>query len=420
MRWVESLGSAPLSGHEVISGRELLVGLCVSVALQGVACGPGARSSVRMRAGSQGAASRPRDRSSGPSARGAARPRALSSRPGVERLAPPARVRPRPREKVSLLQQIELGSGRPVALAPLPGGVAVLDESGAVWLVRRGRVELRFKPHGRNRDVQASADGRWLLLTSRTGTNRVYDLEKRPPARSRVWKRARRRDRGRTQGLSRHGRMLVRGDVRHQVRGYELATYKMKWLRRAAGVVLSRDGRVAVLWGNPGIVRVDAASGRSAAPVLAVRGRLRAVAFAGRDRGAWVEQQGSVCRLVLVGPGAGGAPGAPASPGAQLRRLRVGCSAAAALAISPRGALVVLFGADEVTVVARASGRIVATHRLPGHVLLAAVTGERDYVVSGLVPRRLMVFRVALGTTAESRTDPLPRRAPGGAGASDP
>ncbi len=109
-------------------------------------------------------------------------------------------------------------------------------------------------------DVRMSADGRWLLLTLTSGTNLVYDTRARPPQRFRRWKRKR----GQGQALSADGSILVRGDIRHSVRGYELQTFKMKWLVKADRFSLSPDGRVVTLHRGARVWHVDAVTGRPA------------------------------------------------------------------------------------------------------------------------------------------------------------
>lgn len=46
------------------------------------------------------------------------------------------------------------------------------------------------------------------------------------------------------------------------MRGYELSSYKMKWLAKADRMAMSRDGKVVTLTRGSTVTHVDAATGR--------------------------------------------------------------------------------------------------------------------------------------------------------------
>jgi hypothetical protein len=272
---------------------------------------------------------------------------------------------------------------RAVRAVPVPGGAAVrhlvATAGRLVAHTAQGRLQAWSLPAlkqsrslgapGTLRDVDLSADGRWLLLTAPGGTNLVYDLRQRPPKRYRRWKRKA----GRSQALSPDGKMLLRGDVRGQVRGYELRSYKMKWLVRAERLRLSPDGKtVAVL--RQGTLRpLDAITGRRRGKPWSPRGTLRA--FALRDASqlmAYVKRSDG-CAL--------------ARPRGEA--LALPCLAKPRLRLAPRGDLLTVAGRGQALVVDTRAWAVVHRHARDGATLRATPVGPRSWVVANLAPGRL-------------------------------
>lgn len=211
-----------------------------------------------------------------------------------------------------------------------------------------------------------SADGRYLLVTSSRGTNWIYDITGPAPVMHRRWERKV----GTTEGLTRDGRMLVRGDVRGQVRGYELEGYKLKWLVKAERLAMSPDGLWAILGLGKALTVHDAATGLPKGGGRSASGQVIAMAVASAVRLAWLEEAGGRCALRLLNWGT--------------RSEGVPCASGASLAFSPQGGLLALSLGVEAQLRDGRSGGLLARHRRDGGRLLAAPVDDRTYAVAGL------------------------------------
>jgi hypothetical protein len=247
------------------------------------------------------------------------------------------------------------------------------------WDARTRRSRWTLKAPARRVAVSLSADGRSLLLTTPAGTNHVYRLGSGKPQAYRQWKRKRGGNRGRTQGLSADGAMLIRGDVRGQVRGYALDGYKMKWLVQGERVVVSRDGRVAAVVRGQQARLLDAVTGREVGTALRLTGAREALAVHGRGRWARWIRQGQTCALRV----AGGQP-----------RPLV-CVPEVQLAWSPGGALLGIAGQGAVRVIRPADGALVSTHgsRFWAPLRVAFLT-DTTFVLANEVGGQLSFYRL--------------------------
>jgi hypothetical protein len=255
-----------------------------------------------------------------------------------------------------------------------PGRVFVALSDGRVRGFLGHRAAFWLSPPAPAAELEAAADGRSLLATSRRGTSWVFDVSGAAPVKYRRWERKS----GRSQGLTRDGRMLVRGDVRGQVRGYELAGYKLKWLVKATQVALSADGRWAACREGKALRVHDAVTGRASGPGRLAAGRVIALGVARPDRLAWLEEAAGGCALHLTGT----------------QPRPVVCHDSARLAFSPGGALLALALGAEVELRDGHTGALLARHHRTGGALLAAPLGPRAYVVVGLAPGRVSWFRL--------------------------
>jgi hypothetical protein len=133
------------------------------------------------------------------------------------------------------------------------GRVAVLDSATGKRLFTSRKVGKRLV------HVFVSGDGNALMATDAALSNFVWRREAGKFKYYRHWHRKT----GRSQALSRSGRILIREDVRKSVRWYELATRKMKELVKARGVAASGDGRRVAVRNLKGEVEVrDGSTGR--------------------------------------------------------------------------------------------------------------------------------------------------------------
>lgn len=282
------------------------------------------------------------------------------------------------------LATLELGGApgaAPVAVAKDRVFIALSD--GRVRGYRAERPAFWLKPPSAARSLSASADGRFLLVTSTRGTNWVYDLSGQEPVQFRRWERKV----GLTEGLTGDGRLLVRGDVRGQVRGYELEGYKLKWLFKAESVAMSPDGKWALCRRGQALAVLDAVGGRPQGAVRSAANPVVAMAVASADRLAWVEQRAAGCALLLGGPQATPAPAPWPVP----------CHPQASLVFSPSGGLLVLAAGSEVQVRDGRTGQVRARHQRPGGTLQAAPLDDSSYVVVGLAEGKVTWLRLSAG-----------------------
>ncbi len=214
------------------------------------------------------------------------------------------------------------------------------------WDARNRKALWMLKAPASGVELRLSADGKSMLLTTRGGTNHVYQLGAKPRA-YRKWMRKRGGKKGRTQGLSADGKMLIRGDVRAQVRGYTLDKYKMKWLLKGDRVMVSRDGRAAAVVRGKQVRLVDAVTGRGLGKSWKVDGTLVALAVHSRGRWAQVSRRGKVCELRVTAL-------APRS---------VDCTRDVHLAWSPAGTLLGIAGYGVAMVIRAADGRVLMAKR---------------------------------------------------------
>jgi hypothetical protein len=267
-----------------------------------------------------------------------------------------------------------------VALAAVKDRVFVALSDGRVRGYVARRPAFWLKPPLAARALGASADGRYLLVTAANGTNWTYDLSGPEPVLYRRWERKT----GQSEGLTGDGRMLVRGDVRGQVRGYELEGYKLKWLFKAERVALSPDGRWALCRRDQALTLLDALRGSPQGAARTAAGPVLAMAVASAERIAWLEQAAKGCTLRLVTPGSKAAPAAVSVP----------CHPQASLAYSPSGDLLVLAVGPEVQLREGRTGRLLARHQRAGAALLAAPLDDLTYVVAGLAEGRVTWLRL--------------------------
>ncbi|MDY0001723.1 MAG: hypothetical protein RBU30_10540 [Polyangia bacterium] len=261
-----------------------------------------------------------------------------------------------------------------LAVAGLRVFVALAD--GRVRGFMAQRPVFWLSPPRPAKTLDASADGKSLLVTSAIGHNWVFDLTKPEPALHRRWERKT----GLGQGLTADGGMLVRGDVRGQVRGYELAGYKLKWIAKGERVVISPDGRWALALQGQTLSLLEAANGRSHGSPLAASGPVVAMAVAQAERVAYLVRGsgggggGGGCELRLAGAGALKSP-AP-SP--------VPCHPEASLTYSPAGGLLAVAAGREAQLRDGRTGGLLARHQSEGGLLFAAPLDDSTYVVAGL------------------------------------
>lgn len=215
------------------------------------------------------------------------------------------------------------------------------------WDVVGRKARWMVKAPARRVDLRLSANGRSMLLTTPGGTNHVYRLGGGGPRAYRRWMRKRGGKKGRTQGLSADGKMLVRGDVRAQVRGYTLDKYKMKWLVKGERVMMSRNGRVAAVVRGSQVRLVDAVTGRGLGKTWKVAGILVGLAVHSRGRWAQILRRGQACEVRVTGQ----------------KPRAVGCARGVHLAWSPAGTLLGHAGHGVATVIRVADGRVISTHR---------------------------------------------------------
>jgi hypothetical protein len=182
---------------------------------------------------------------------------------------------------------------------------------------------------------------------------------------------------GQTQGLSADGRMLVRVDVRGQVRGYQWQGYKMKWLLKADQVRVSPDGRWSACAGGSRVTVVDTVTGKVQAPT----------------RLAILSRSGAQCRLAISGRTAQTLP----------------CPAQAELRFSPLGGLLTLSTPGAGSVYDVASGARAARHEQAGEWVRVAPISEVSYVVSGSsTDGSLSLFRLASPSPPPGTAAPRP------------
>lgn len=301
---------------------------------------------------------------SSPARAPAARPRLRPRPPAAPATRKPPRPRPhRPRQWVAQLQgrvqaaPLELkGTGHLTALVAAGRSLvtAAGDRDGTgTWLrgwdASRRKGLWTLKAPSRRAALRLAADGKSMLVTTPAGTNHVYRLGADKPRAYRRWKRKRGRNKGRTQGLSADGKMLVRGDVRAQVRGYTLDKYKMKWLVKGKRVLMSRDGRVAAVVRGKQVRLVDAVTGRGLGlgKTWKLAGTLVGLAVHSRDRWAQILRRGQACELRVTGQ----------------KPRAVGCVRDVHLAWSPAGTLLGYAGHGVATVIRVSDGRVLSTHR---------------------------------------------------------
>lgn len=225
------------------------------------------------------------------------------------RTGPPVRTAPRPRPRpkrwVAQLQgreQAAAGKGAIIALVAAGSTlVSVTREARKTWLKgwHAGTRKLLWKIEAPARRVELAlaADGKSMVVTTPAGTNHIYQLSAGKPKAYRKWKRKRGRNKGRSQGLSADGSMLIRGDVRGQVRGYALDKYKMMWLVKGERVVVSTDGKTAMIIRGRTVQMFNAVTGRTREPALTLPGKVIDLASHSRKYGAFVLRQAARCIL---------------------------------------------------------------------------------------------------------------------------
>jgi len=277
------------------------------------------------------------------------------------------------------------GTGHVTALCAGTGGLVTAarnrDGTGTWlrgWDARSRKSRWMLKAPASRVELRLSADGRSMLLTTPGGTNHVYQLGAKIRA-YRTWKRKRGRKKGRNQGLSADGSMLIRGDVRGQVRGYALDKYKMKWLVKGERVVMSRDGRVAAVVRGTQVRLVDAVTGLGLGKAWTLAGNLIALAVHSRDRWAQVLRKGQVCELRVTA----------------LKSRAVGCKGGAHLAWSPAGTLLGIAGQGSAQVIRVSDGRVMSTHQSRFWApLRVAFPSDTTFVLANEVGGRLSFYRL--------------------------
>ena len=345
---------SPAQATVVVMRRVILVLLAVGLGgLDWAACGPSAPAVT-------------------PPSRVAARPETPRRVPRRARVPPPrprgwvaeavGRVRAAPGPTAQVIALGAAGTRLVTAERPTRNGAATL--SG--WDPATRKRLWQLKAPGRPVDLQLAADGRFLLVTSALGTNWVYRIDGARPKLYRRWKRKA----GSTQGLSAGGQLLIRGDVRGQVRGYALEKYKMKWLTKADRVVVSRDGRVAACVKGRELTLRDARSGRAMGKPRQWTGVLLALDLLSATRWAALLQQGKSCALVVA---------------SQPRR-SVDCLPSARLVWSPGGKRLALHGKGGVTIWGAdnrgADNRVLVRLRSSGSLLVAFLSDDRFVVAN--------------------------------------
>lgn len=321
-----------------------------------------------------------------------ASPRPLTAPPGARpRPRPPVRKGPRPRPRpkgfrAQLLGRVSAGTGRVTGLVA-SGATLVSATRGSKgtwlkgWDPSTRKVKWTLKAPARQVELGLSADGKSLLATTPGGTNYIYQLTSGAPKMYRKWKRKRGRNKGRTQGLSADGAMLIRGDVRGQVRGYALDKYKMKWLVKGERVLLSTDGKVAVVLRGSELKAVHAVTGRPLAVPSTFDSPPLALAAHSRGRVAAVfakERTKMVCGL--------GGLGTPRS---------IPCLKHLQLIWSPGGTLLALAGLGEAQLIPRARGRkTISIKSASKGVLRAAFPSDTTFVLANERPGQLSFYRL--------------------------
>jgi hypothetical protein len=249
------------------------------------------------------------------------------------------------------------------------------------WDARNRKALWTLKAPATRSELRLSADGKSMLLTTLGGTNHVYQLGATPRA-YRTWKRKRGGKKGRTQGLSADGKMLIRGDVRAQVRGYALDKYKMRWLLRGEQVFVSRDGRVAAVVRGNQVRLVDVVTGRGLGKTWKVDGTLVALAVHSRGRWAQILRRGQVCELRVTG----------------LKPRPLACKEFIVgnqfLAWSPSGSLLGISGFAVATVIRASDGRVLSTHRGRRTSYRMAFPSDTTYVLANEPTGKLSFYRL--------------------------
>lgn len=321
-------------------------------------------------------------------------PAARSHPPATPRARrPPPRPPPRPKRWVAqLLGRVQAaplalkGTGHLTALVAAGGSLvsAGRDRDGTgTWLrgwdARRRKALWSLRAPSRRATLRLSASGQAMLLTTPAGTNHIYRLGGVIPRAYRKWKRKRGRNKGRSQGLSADGKMLIRGDVRGQVRGYTLERYKMKWLVKGERVVVSRDGRVAAVIRGKEVRLLDAVTGKGLGKTWKLAGTLLAMAIHSRGRWAQILRRGRVCELRVT----------------RRKPRAVGCVRDAHLAWSPGGNLLGIAGKGSAVVIRTTDGRVLSTHRSRFWApLRVAFPSDTTFVLANQIGGRLSFYRL--------------------------
>ncbi|MFH2010465.1 MAG: hypothetical protein ABI333_27950 [bacterium] len=299
---------------------------------------------------------------------------------------------PRPHQASGTVLELVSAKGRLVSAERLPRRATLTG-----WdPVTRKRL-WRFAAPGPVGDLLLSADGGSLLATTSSGTNYVYRVDVNPPRLYRTWKRKRGLKGDPSQGLSADGKLLVRSDVRGQVRGYALEKYKMRWLVKGERLAVSRDGSVAACAQSSQVQLRDTGTGRAFGSPWTPVGVLRALAGHSKGRWAWLSECGAACP---VEPRPRLKPG---EPGCELRTtlgrsVALPCPPRAGLTWSPGGKRLAVFGRGWARIyrVDTERLRLLHTHRARddfAHLRLAFSHADR-YAVANLMAGELTFFRL--------------------------
>ncbi len=308
------------------------------------------------------------------------------------RTRPPARkaVRPRPRPKrwVAQLQgRVKTAAGATGQVTALvaagPALVSVTRGAKKTWLrgwdVKTRTALWTLEAPARRVELALAADGKSMVVTTPGGTNHIYRLSGPKPKIYRKWKRKRGRKKGRSQGLSFDGGMLIRGDVRGQVRGYTLDKYKMKWLVKADRVVMSRDGKIASVFRGKSVQMLDAVTGRSREPALVLGGRLIDFAAHSHRHGAYVAEQGGRCTLT----------------GGSFKARPLVCISRMKLAWSPGAKLLGIAGQGVARIISRSPFKLLSEHTSRASApLRVAFPTDKTFVVANEPEGRLSFYRL--------------------------
>ncbi|MCD6497611.1 MAG: hypothetical protein J7M25_04805 [Deltaproteobacteria bacterium] len=187
--------------------------------------------------------------------------RSTGARPGQTGGSAPARTHS-PVQLTSMFQVTLPAGTQPTAAAAHKGVVAVATKAKTVLLLdgHSGKTLWTSQPLDQVIDALTfSADASRLAGVGDQLTSFVWDLAPKY-AIYRTWHRKA----GHDQVLSPDGHRLVRVDVRHSIRWFELATYKMKWLVKATLLGASKDGSIVLCLDRKGNLSMrSAVTGRS-------------------------------------------------------------------------------------------------------------------------------------------------------------